>query len=57
MSGRDATGDRPEDHATKEIVDTALRLVAEDFPVTTIIDSRGNNLYETDPAERLRSLR
>jgi fumarate hydratase subunit beta len=31
------------------------RLVVEDFPVTTIIDSRGNNLYETGPAAYLRS--
>jgi fumarate hydratase subunit beta len=32
------------------------RLVAEDFPVTVIIDSRGNNLYETGPAAYLRSV-
>jgi fumarate hydratase subunit beta len=31
------------------------RLVVEDFPVTVIIDSRGNNLYETGPAAYLRS--
>ena len=31
------------------------RLVVEDFPVTAIIDSRGNNLYETGPAAYLRS--
>jgi fumarate hydratase subunit beta len=29
------------------------RLVVEDFPVTVIIDSRGNNLYETGPAAYL----
>jgi tartrate dehydratase beta subunit/fumarate hydratase class I family protein len=29
--------------------------VVEDFPVTVIIDSRGNNLYETGPAAYLRS--
>jgi fumarate hydratase subunit beta len=32
------------------------RLVVEDFPVTVIIDSRGNNLYETGPAAYLRSV-
>jgi fumarate hydratase subunit beta len=32
------------------------RLVVEDFPVTAIIDSRGNNLYETGPAAYLRSV-
>ena len=31
------------------------RLVVEDFPVTSVIDSRGNNLYETGPAAYLRS--
>ena len=31
------------------------RLVVEDFPVTVIIDSKGNNLYETGRAEYLRS--
>jgi fumarate hydratase subunit beta len=35
--------------------EAALRLVVEDFPVTAIIDSRGNNLYETGPAAYLRS--
>jgi fumarate hydratase subunit beta len=30
------------------------RLTVEDFPVTAIIDSRGNNLYETGPAAYLR---
>jgi fumarate hydratase subunit beta len=30
------------------------RLVVEDFPATVIIDSRGNNLYETGPAAYLR---
>ena len=35
--------------------EAALRLVVEDFPVTVIIDSRGNNLYETGPAAYLRS--
>jgi fumarate hydratase subunit beta len=33
------------------------RLAVEDFPATVIIDSRGNNLYETGPAAYLRSLR
>ena len=32
------------------------RLEVEDFPVTVIIDSKGNNLYETGRAEYLRSL-
>ena len=32
------------------------RLEVEDFPVTVIIDSEGNNLYETGRAEYLRSL-
>ena len=32
------------------------RLVVEDFPVTAIIDSRGNNLYETGPDAYLRSV-
>jgi fumarate hydratase subunit beta len=32
------------------------RLVVEDFPVTVIIDSRGNNLYETGPAAYLQSV-
>jgi fumarate hydratase subunit beta len=36
--------------------EAALRLVVEDFPVTAIIDSRGNNLYETGPAAYLRSV-
>ena len=31
------------------------RLEVEDFPVTVIIDSEGNNLYETGRAEYLRS--
>lgn len=32
------------------------RLEVEDFPVTVIIDSEGNNLYETGRAEYLRSV-
>ena len=32
------------------------RLEIEDFPVTVIIDSEGNNLYETGRAEYLRSV-
>ena len=32
------------------------RLEVEDFPVTVIIDSEGNNLYETGRAEYLRSM-
>ena len=32
------------------------RLEVEDFPVTVIIDSQGNNLYETGRAEYLRSV-
>ncbi|MDR0598067.1 MAG: Fe-S-containing hydro-lyase [Treponema sp.] len=36
--------------------EAARRLVVEDFPVTAIIDSRGNNLYETGPAAYLRSV-
>jgi fumarate hydratase subunit beta len=32
------------------------RLVVEDFPATTIIDSRGNNLYEIGPAAYLRNM-
>ena len=31
------------------------RLEVENFPVTVIIDSEGNNLYETGRAEYLRS--
>jgi fumarate hydratase subunit beta len=31
------------------------RLTVEDFPVTVVIDSRGNNLYETGRAAYLRS--
>ncbi len=35
----------------------ALRkLQVEDFPVFVIIDSKGNNLYETGPADYLKSL-
>jgi fumarate hydratase subunit beta len=30
------------------------RLAVEDFPVTVVIDSRGNNLYETGREEYLR---
>jgi fumarate hydratase subunit beta len=33
------------------------RLVVEDFPAVTVIDSRGNNLYELGREEYLRSLR
>jgi fumarate hydratase subunit beta len=33
------------------------RLVVEDFPAITVIDSRGNNLYETGRDAYLRSLR
>jgi fumarate hydratase subunit beta len=33
------------------------RLEVEDFPATVIIDSRGNNLYETGPAAYLGSLK
>jgi fumarate hydratase subunit beta len=33
------------------------RLVVEDFPVVTVIDSRGNNLYELGREEYLRSVR
>jgi len=32
------------------------RLVVEDFPVTVIIDSQGNNLYETGRRDYLKSL-
>ncbi|MDR0719148.1 MAG: Fe-S-containing hydro-lyase [Treponema sp.] len=32
------------------------RLTVEDFPVTVVIDSRGNNLYETGKRDYLRSL-
>ncbi|MDR2740972.1 MAG: fumarate hydratase C-terminal domain-containing protein, partial [Treponema sp.] len=33
------------------------RLVVEDFPVVTVIDGRGNDLYESGRTEYLRSLR
>jgi fumarate hydratase subunit beta len=32
------------------------RLVVEDFPVTVVIDSEGNNLYESGREEYLKSL-
>ena len=33
------------------------RLEVENLPVTVVIDSRGNNLYETGPSEYLESLK
>lgn len=33
------------------------RLTVKDFPLTVIIDSRGNNLYETGPAAYLESVK
>ena len=33
------------------------RLVVEDFPVVVIIDSEGNNLYETGKANYLKSVK